>query len=134
MQSKVRAALVLVCGLVVIGCGSEDAATAPDPEATRGIMRLFFDNLRVVLPLLPDDPSVPANRRAWEALARWQKPFLCAFSDNDPVTRGADATFRERIPDAQGQRHTTIAGGGHFVQEGRGEALARIVADFVKRT
>jgi haloalkane dehalogenase len=84
------------------------------------------------VPTLPDDASLPANRRAWEVFSKWEKPFLCAFSDNDPVTGGADATFRERIPGAKGQPHVTIAGGGHFLQEGRGEELARVVADFVR--
>jgi len=84
------------------------------------------------VPTLPDDPSVPANRRAWEAFSAWEKPFLCAFSDNDPVTGGGDAVMRERIPGPKGQPHVTIKGGGHFLQEGRGEELARVVADFVK--
>ena len=84
------------------------------------------------VPTLPDDPSVAANRAAWEVFSKWEKPFLCAFSDNDPVTGGADAVMRERIPGAKGQPHTTIKGGGHFLQEGRGEELARVVADFVK--
>ncbi len=84
------------------------------------------------VPTLSDDPSVAANRRAWEVFSKWEKPFLCAFSDNDPVTGGADAAFRERIPGTVGQPHATIAGGGHFLQEGRGEELARVVADFVK--
>jgi haloalkane dehalogenase len=84
------------------------------------------------VPTLPDDPSLPANLRAWEVLSSWEKPFLCAFTDNDPVTRGADRVLRERIPGAKGQPHTTIQGGGHFLQEGRGERLAEIVAAFVK--
>ena len=29
---------------------------------------------------------------------------------------------------------TTIAGAGHFLQEDKGEALARVVVDFVART
>jgi haloalkane dehalogenase len=85
------------------------------------------------VPTLPDDPSVPANRAAWEVFSKWEKPFLCAFSDNDPVTGGGDAVFRALVPGAKGQAHTTIEGGGHFLQEGRGEELARVVADFVKR-
>jgi haloalkane dehalogenase len=84
------------------------------------------------VPTLSDDPSLPANLKAWEVLSRWEKPFLCAFSDNDPVTRGADVILRERIPGAKGQPHRTIHGGGHFLQEGRGEELAGIVVDFVK--
>ena len=84
------------------------------------------------VPTLPDDPSVPANRRAWEVFAKWEKPLLCAFSDNDPVTGGGDAVLRSRVPGAKGQPHVTIHGGGHFLQEGRGGELASVVADFVK--
>ncbi len=85
----------------------------------------------LLVPTTPDDPAAPANRRAWEALSRWEKPFLCAFSDSDPVTKGADAPMRERIPGAQGQPHVTIAGAGHFLQEDKGVELADVVARFV---
>jgi haloalkane dehalogenase len=106
------------------------AYDAPFPEAA---YKMGPRAMPSRVPTLPDDPSIPANRRAWEVLARWDKPFLCAFSDNDPVTRGGDAVFRERVPGARGQPHVTIAGGGHFLQEGRGVELARIVAAFVAR-
>jgi haloalkane dehalogenase len=67
-------------------------------------------------------------------LERFEKPFLTAFSDQDPITRGGDAALRERIPGARGQRHATIAGGGHFVQEDCGEELARVVVQFIAAT
>jgi haloalkane dehalogenase len=86
------------------------------------------------VPTLPSDPSISANRRAWEALGKWHKPLLCAFSDNDAVTAGGDLRFRQDVPGAEGQPHVTIQGGGHFLQEGRGEELARVVAEFVKST
>ena len=59
------------------------------------------------------------------------RTFLTAFGDSDPITRGADAMFRERIPGARGQPHTTIEGGGHFLQEDCGEQLARVVVDWI---
>ena len=86
------------------------------------------------VPTLPDDPSVPANRRAWEVFDKWEKPLLCAFSSNDPVTAGGDQRFRERVPGAAGQPHVTIEGGGHFLQEGRARELSEVVANFVKST
>lgn len=86
------------------------------------------------VPTLPDDPSVPANRRAWQVFSQWDKPLLCAFSDNDPVTGAMEPVFRERVPGAKGQPHTRIHGGGHFLQEGRGEELARSIAGFVRST
>jgi haloalkane dehalogenase len=87
-----------------------------------------------LVPTRPDDPAAPANRRAWEVLERWDKPFLTAFSDRDPITRGMDKVARARIPGAEGQRHTTIRGGGHFLQEDRGPELARVVVDFMRGT
>ena len=86
----------------------------------------------VLVPVRPDDPASAANRKAWEVLSRWTKPFLTAFSDQDPITRGGDHAFQERIPGTKGQPHTTIAGGGHFLQEDCGEALARVVVEFLR--
>ena len=86
----------------------------------------------VLVPAEPDDPAVPANRKAWESLATFDKPFLCAFGDSDPITRGADARMREVIPGAKGQPHVTIEGGGHFIQEDKGPELAKVIADFVQ--
>jgi haloalkane dehalogenase len=88
----------------------------------------------LLVPTAPDDPASAANRAAWEVLGRFDRPFLCAFSDSDPITSGADATLRGRIPGAVGQPHTTIVGGGHFLQEDRGPELASVVAAFVAGT
>jgi haloalkane dehalogenase len=104
-------------------------APFPDPSYKMGARAMPSH-----VPTLGDDPILPAQTRAWEVLSKWDKPFLCAFSDNDPVTRNAEPLLRERIPGAKGQPHVRIQGGGHFLQEGRGEELARIVADFVRST
>jgi haloalkane dehalogenase len=88
----------------------------------------------VLVPTSPDDPAAGPTRAAWEALRGWTKPFLCAFSDQDPITRGADRVLRAEIPGCAGQPHTTIEGGAHFLQEDRGEVLARVVVDFVHQT
>ena len=64
-------------------------------------------------------------------LERWEKPFLTAFSDRDPITRGMDRIVQRRIPGAAGQAHTTIRGAGHFLQEDRGPELARVVVEFM---
>ena len=88
----------------------------------------------LLVPASPDDPAAPANRRAWQALERFEKPFLTAFSDGDPITRGGDAAFQARVPGAKGRAHVTIAGAGHFLQEDRGVELARAVVDFAAAT
>jgi len=85
----------------------------------------------LLVPTAPDDPAAPANRAAWETLSSFTKPFLCAFSDADPVTKGADRALLERVPGTQGQAHTTIVGGGHFLQEDRGPELAAVVTSFI---
>lgn len=92
---------------------------------------------RVMPALVPtsiDDPASADNQAAWKVLERFDKPFLLAFSDSDPVTKGGDAPFRAKVPGAQGQPHTIIEGGGHFLQEDRGPQLARVIADFIQST
>jgi haloalkane dehalogenase len=106
------------------------AYDAPFPEARYKAGARAFPPL---VPTRPDDPAVPDNLRAWEVLDRWQKPFLTAFSDGDPITRGLDRAFRARVPGAARQPHATIRGAGHFLQEDRGEELARVVIDFIRR-
>jgi haloalkane dehalogenase len=86
-----------------------------------------------LVPARPDDPASQDNRDAWEVLSRFERPFLCAFGDSDPITKGADRFLREQIPGAAGQPHTTVEGGGHFIQEDRGPELASIVVDFMAR-
>ena len=78
----------------------------------------------------PDDPGAPAYRRAWEALAAFDKPFLTAFSDGDPITGGGDAPLQKMIPGARDREHRTVPG-GHFLQEDSGPELARIVDAFI---
>jgi haloalkane dehalogenase len=84
-----------------------------------------------LVPVTPDDPAAQSNREAWEELKRWTRPFLCASSDQDPITRGADGVLRKLIPGAEGQPHTVIENADHFLQEDQGERLAAVVVDFI---
>ena len=85
----------------------------------------------MLVPTSPDDPAAAANRAAWDTLRAWNKPFLTAFSDKDPITRGGDRAFQRDVPGCAGQPHTTIEGGGHFLQEDEGEQLARVVVSWI---
>ncbi|MCH8949012.1 MAG: haloalkane dehalogenase [Chloroflexi bacterium] len=107
------------------------AYDAPFPDDTYKAGARQFPAL---VPTSPDDPAAPANRKAWEVLEAWEKPFLTAFSDSDPITGGGDRVFQARVPGTKGQPHTTIVGGGHFLQEDKGEELGRIVVDFIAAT
>ena len=86
-----------------------------------------------ILPTSPDDPAAPANRAAWEQLAAWDKPFLCAFSDSDPITGAMAPILRKVVPGAAGLEHPTITGAGHFLQEDAGDQLAAAVIDLMAK-
>lgn len=103
------------------------AYEAPFPDDTYLAGARVFPSL---VPTGPDDPAAPANRRAWDVLERWDKPFLTAFADSDPITRGGDRGFQKRVPGALGLDHPTIEGAGHFIQEDKGEALADLLIAF----
>ena len=87
-----------------------------------------------LVPTAMDDPGAADNREAWQVLERFDRPFLLAFSDKDAITRGSDKPFLERVPGAKDQPHTTIEGGGHFLQEDRGAELAKVLDDFITTT
>ena len=106
------------------------AYDAPFPDETYKEGARQFPAL---VPISPDDPASEPNRRAWKVLEGWEKPFLTAFGDSDPITRGGDRYFQEKIPGCRGQPHTTIAGAGHFLQEDKGEELAQTTVDFIRR-
>ncbi len=73
------------------------------------------------------------NQRVWdEVLSKWQKPFLTAFSDRDPITAGGERYFQKKIPGAQNREHPTIKNAGHFLQEDKGEELAQVILDFIR--
>ncbi len=87
-----------------------------------------------LVPSSPDDPATEANRKAWRVFENWEKPFLTAFSDKDPITRGGQSLWQEKVPGAKGRQHVVIKGGGHFLQEDNGPELAKVVVDFIRQS
>lgn len=121
--------------LVAAGCvrGLDDhvraAYDAPFPdEAAKTGPRV----MPTLVPTRPDDPATEANRAAWEVLSTWDRPFLTAFSDGDPITGGMAPILRKVVPGAAGLDHPVIAHAGHFLQEDAGQELGRVVADFMR--
>lgn len=126
-----------VSAIIQMGCREPlpqdilNAYDAPFPDDTYKAGARIFPSL---VPISPDDPAAEANREAWAVLSGFEKPFLTAFSDKDPITQGGDAIFQHKVPGAAGQPHTVIRGGGHFLQEDRGAVLADVVRGFIKNT
>ncbi len=87
----------------------------------------------LLVPTAPTDPATAANRAAWDELSRWEKPFLVAFSDSDPITGPMARTITKLVPGTRDIEHPVIAGAGHFLQEDAGEELAGHVLTFVGR-
>ncbi|HEV3226632.1 MAG TPA: haloalkane dehalogenase [Acidimicrobiales bacterium] len=124
-------------GIVSGGCANRLSADvvagydAPFPDDTFKAGARAFPSL---VPTSRDDPEHDANVKAWEVLSAFDKPFLCAFSDRDPITKGGERQFIGRVAGTEGQAHTTIEGAGHFLQEDKGPELGAVIADFIART
>jgi len=108
-----------------------DAYWAPFPDKTYMAGAKIFPSL---VPTSEDDVAIPTNLKAWEVLSKSPKPFLCLFSDKDPITAGGDKIFKKYMAGAKDQPHQTIENGGHFLQEDRGEDIAKIMIDFMKHS
>jgi haloalkane dehalogenase len=104
------------------------AYDAPFPDESFKAAARIFPSL---YPDGEDHPSNIANKNAWDVLRSWKKPFLTSFSDSDPITAGSDKYFQREVPGASGQAHTTIVGGGHFLQEDKGVEFAALVNAFI---
>jgi haloalkane dehalogenase len=110
---------------------SDDVVAAYDAPFPDDSYKAGARAFPALVPITPDDPASAANRKAWDVLSRWEKPFLCAFSDSDPITKNADKVFQARVPGTKGQPHATIAAGGHFLQEDKGEELAGVIVSWL---
>ncbi|OBK34111.1 haloalkane dehalogenase [Mycobacterium sp. 1245111.1] len=119
------------------GCVSELSAdevaayNAPFPDDS---FKAGARQFPMLVPTSPEDPAAPANKAAWAALGRYDKPFLCAFADSDPITRGGDAVLAGHVPGARNHPPVTVAGAGHFIQEDKGAELGRLIVDFIAAT
>ena len=100
------------------------AYDAPYPTRASKVAARIFPSF---VPL-GDNVAVPDQKRAWVALEAFDKPFLCCFTDGDPITRGGDALFTSRVPGAHGMAHRTLKG-GHFVQENDPEGFVAAIRD-----
>lgn len=106
------------------------AYDAPFPDETYKAGPLQFP---LLVPASAGDPEGLENRRAWEALGAWEKPFLTIFSDSDPIMSGGESVFQERVPGATGQPHAVIKGAAHFLQEDKGEEIAEVMVGWINR-
>src|SRR6516225_5816386 len=93
-------------------------APFPSPESKAGAAQFAL-----LVPTEEDGPGASQMRDVADALSRWQKPALVAFSDSDPVFPHPKSgqVFCDRIPGARPQ--VTIAGAAHFLQEDEGEQI-----------
>ena len=96
-----------------------------DTEEAKAGARMF----PTLVPASADAPSAAENELALKALTEFSRPFVTAFGDSDPVTKGSEVWFKEHIAGADGQSHVIIERGGHFIQEDAGPQLAQIVLD-----
>ena len=105
------------------------AYDAPFPSARFKAGARAFPRL---VPATPDDPASTMNRQAWDTFRNWQKPFLTAFSNRDPITRRGELPFQKLVPGCKDQPHTIIRDAGHFLQEDKGPELASVIISFMQ--
>jgi haloalkane dehalogenase len=84
----------------------------------------------LLVPVTPEHAQVEENRAAWAVLEKFDKPFVTAFSDNDPVTKGGEGVFQARVPGAKGRPHVTLKG-SHFLQEDAPAEIAALIESVV---
>ena len=110
------------------------------PEVLKGYDAPFPDDsykagARIMPSLVPigrDDPEYQRNKKAIKLFGKWEKPFLTAFSDSDPITNGGERLWINHVPGAKNREHPIIKNAGHFVQEDKGPEMARVIIEFIE--
>jgi haloalkane dehalogenase len=101
-------------------------APFPTPESKAGAAQF-----PLIVPTSDEDAGAAEMRAVSDALSRWEKPALVAFSDSDPVfpfPRSGEV-FCDLIPGAGEQ--VRVEGAAHFLQEDAGERIAEHVLNFL---
>jgi haloalkane dehalogenase len=105
------------------------AYDAPFPDASYKAGACQFPTL---VPITPEHGSVEENKAAWAVLTGFDKPFVTAFSDADPITARGDRVFQKLVPGAQGQPHVTLSG-AHFLQEDCPDDIVAVIEGVLAR-
>lgn len=106
------------------------------PEELAGYAAPFAEESQRAAPrifpyLVPS--QLRQNQRVMDEFwSTWEKPFLTAFGDSDPVTAGGDVVWQTQVPGAAGQPHVTVVRGAHFIQEDRPEELVRLLTEMIE--
>ena len=123
-----------VGGIVKGGCATPlsdeviAAYDAPFPsDAYKEGARIF----PALVPISPEQAGAAENRKGWEVLKQWPGKVLTLFSDKDSVTAGGFKPFQKLTAGAKDQPHETIEGGGHFLQEDKGEEIAEKIVKWI---
>lgn len=119
---------------LAVGKIMENVGEITDPVSIAGYEAPYPDapskaGAQIFPYLIPS--QLAENEAAWrDVFETWEKPFLVAFTDEDPVTSQTDFAqqFRDRVP---GAVSVDIKGVGHFVQDEVGPQLAQLMNDFI---
>jgi haloalkane dehalogenase len=122
--------------LIRVSCVSEldeDVVEAynapfPTPESKAGV--LAFPEL---VPTDLDHPSAPTMLEVRAGLERWEKPALVLFSDSDPIFTPRAAEWMAALVPGAGPAEI-VEGAGHFLQEEKGEEIARRIVRFLEES
>lgn len=123
-----------ISSIIKMGCYSKldkETLAAYDAPFPSSKYKAGARKFPVLVPMKPTDEGVAEMKRAREVLKEWDKPVLIMFSDKDPITKGGEKWFFYNILKANPKDMITIKGGGHFLQEDKGEEIAQNIDSFM---
>jgi haloalkane dehalogenase len=132
-----RTGLELPVGLIVQGATATEVppdviagyeAPFPTPESKTGAAMF-----PLLVPIADGDPGVAEMLATREGLARWEKPALVLFSDQDPIFSTLVAHSMARLIPTGGEPEF-VTGASHFLQEDRGEEIAERIVRFLRES
>jgi haloalkane dehalogenase len=124
-----------VSKIIQLGCKTKlskavrEAYNAPFPDNSYKSAARKFPFL---VPMTPKDEAIPYMKMARQELAKCRKPTQIIFSDSDPIVGHFDKYFHGLIPGASSFPIIKIKNAGHFLQEDKGEEIAKHIYQFLE--
>src|SRR3954471_9529794 len=110
---------------------SDDVVAAYDAPFPNAESKAGAAQFPLLVPIEDEAAGAKEMREVADALSRWEKPALVAFSDSDrvfPYPRSGER-FIDWIPSVSEQ--VRVEGSAHFLQEDRGEQIAGEILRFL---
>ncbi|GMH76600.1 hypothetical protein TL16_g07137 [Triparma laevis f. inornata] len=127
LGSRLPVKIIFGCDLMRFRQLEGYSAPFPDYRFKAGVAKW-----PLLVPLRSTSEVAKDMKEARNFLRTFKKPVLMAFSDRDPITRGADKDIKSLFPSDGNVTSRVVEGGSHFLQDTHAGVICEYIIEFLE--